>query len=63
MFCDDIQDMDLTNALQSLMALFVGIANTFSAKVTEMIKSQVCNWMASRATFIQAMFKNFSWES
>ena len=24
MYCEDIQDMDLTNALQSLMALFVG---------------------------------------
>ena len=25
MFCEDIQDMDLTNALQSLMALFGNI--------------------------------------
>ena len=30
MFCEDIQDMDLTNALQSLMTLFVNIAKTFS---------------------------------
>lgn len=63
MFCDDIQDMDLTNALQSLMALFVDIVKTFSAQITEMIKNQVSNWMASQATFIQAMFSNLCWES
>ena len=63
MFCEDIQDMDLTTALQSLMALFVNIAKTFSAKITEMIKNQVSNWMASQAGFIQAMFGNLCWES
>ncbi len=63
MFCDDIQDMDLTNALQSLMALFVYIATEFSAQITEMIKNQVNNWMASQARFIQAMFSDLCWES
>lgn len=63
MFCDDIQDMDLTNALQSLMALFVNITQTFSSATTDMIKNQVCNWMASQARFIQAMFSDLCWES
>lgn len=63
MFCDDIQDMDLTNALQSLMALFVDTVKTFSAQITEMIKNQVNNWMASQASFIQAMFGDLCWES
>lgn len=63
MFCDDIQDMDLTNALQSLMALFVNITQTFSAAITDMIKNQVCNWIASQARFIQAMFSDLCWES
>lgn len=63
MFCDDIQDMDLTNALQSLMALFVNITQTFSATITDMIKNQVCNWIASQAKFIQAMFSDLCWES
>lgn len=63
MFCDDIQDMDLTNALQSLMALFVYIATEFSAQIIEMIKNQVNNWMASQARFIQAMFSDLCWES
>ena len=62
-FCDDIQDMDLTNALQSLMALFVNLATTLSAQITEMIKTQVCNWMASQAGFIQAIFSDLCWES
>jgi len=34
LFCEDIQDMDLTTALQSLMALFVEHIKTLSADVT-----------------------------
>jgi hypothetical protein len=34
MYCKDIQDMDLTNALQSLMALFVEHISTLSADIT-----------------------------
>lgn len=55
--------MDLTTALQSLMALFVNITKTFSVQITEMIKNQVANWMESQAGFIQAMFGNLCWES
>ena len=40
MFCEDIQDMDLTNALQSLMALFVEHISTLSADITSLIKSR-----------------------
>ena len=63
MFCDDIQDMDLTNALQSLMALFVEHALTLSADITSIIKCKVSEWITSQATFIQALFQNISWES
>ena len=63
MLCDDIQDMDITNALQSLMTLFVDIVKSFSVKITEMIKKQVNNWIASQATFIQAMFGDLCCES
>lgn len=41
MLCEDIQDMDLTNALQSLIALFVGQTNQFSADITSVIKRKV----------------------
>ena len=63
MFCDDVRDMDLTTALQSLMALFVEQLNTISADITFMIKSKVTEWMQSQAPFIQALLGNFCWES
>lgn len=63
MCCEDIQDMDLTTALQSLMAIFVNIAKTLSAQNTDMIKNQVSNLMVSQAEFIQAIFGDLCWES
>ena len=63
MFCEDIQDMDLNTALQSLMALFVEHISTLPADITTYIKSKVTEWMCSQATFIQALFGNICWES
>ena len=63
MFCEDIQDMDLTNALQRLMALFVEHISTLSADNTTIIKSKVTEWIFSQASFIQALFGNICWES
>lgn len=63
MFCDDIQDMDLTSALQSLMSLFVEHILTLSADITSIIKCKVSEWIASQAAFIQALFRDISWES
>jgi len=63
MLCEDIQDMDLEQALQSLMALFVEQLNKFSADITDFIKNQVDKWMASQPLFIQALLKNIRWES
>ena len=63
MFCDDIQDMDLTSALQSLMALFVKHILTLSADITSIIKCKASEWIASQAAFIQDLFRDISWES
>ena len=63
MLCEDIRDMDLTNALQSLMALFVEHISTLSADITACIKRKVTEWMNSQAAFIQALFGNICWES
>ena len=63
MFCEDIQDMELTDALQSLMALFVEHISMLSADITACIKSKVTNWIASQAKFIQALFADITWES
>ena len=63
MFCEDIQDMELTDAIQSLMALFVEHISMLSADITACIKSKVTDWIASQAKFIQALFADISWES
>lgn len=63
MLCDDIQDMDLTNALQGLMSLFTDMVTMVSADITEMLKSKVEDWMKSQPLFIQALFGDLSWES
>lgn len=56
MFCEDIQGMNLTNSLQSLMALFVEHISTLPGDITSCIKSKVTKWMLSQASFIQALF-------
>lgn len=43
MYCDDIQDMDLTTALQSLMGLFVDHINTKTNSTNEIIKINLYN--------------------
>ena len=63
MLCDDIQDMDFTNALQGLLSLFTNIAAMVSADITELIKSKVSNWMKSQPLFIQVLFRDLCWES
>ncbi|MBQ9927060.1 MAG: transposase [Lachnospiraceae bacterium] len=63
MLCDDIQDMNLTNALQELMSLFTDMAAMVSADITEMLKCKVDNWMKSQPLFIQALFGDLCWES
>ena len=63
MFCEDIQDMDLTTALQSLMVLFVEHISTLPADVAACIKSKVTDWISSQAAFIQVLFGNICWES
>ena len=55
--------MDLTNALQSFMALFVEHISTLSADITSVRKGKVTEWIASQAGFIQALFRNICWES
>jgi hypothetical protein len=63
MFCDDIQDMELTTALQGLMSLFTDIVSNVSAEITEMLKSKLNDWMTSQPLFIQALFGDLCWES
>lgn len=63
MFCENIQDMKLTDALQSLMALFVEHISMLSVDITACIKSKVIDWIASQIKFIQALFADITWKS
>lgn len=62
-FCEDIQDMDLTTALKSLVAMFAEQSNNFPAEITAIIKCKVTEWMQSQTAFIQALLCNSCWES
>lgn len=61
--CDDVQDMELADALKSLMALFAEIVNGLGTENTETIKSKLTNWIASQSAYIKALFPNLGWES
>ena len=61
--CEDVQDMELADALKSLMALFVDIARNAARESTETIKSKLDNWIASQSRYIKDLFSNFCWES
>lgn len=63
MYCDDIQDMELSTALQSLMGLFIEQLNQPTDLEPEMIKNQLKQWIDSQALFIKALFKDLNWES
>jgi len=54
--CEGIQDMELVDALRSLMKLFLEIANGFATENTETIKNKLKDWITSQFRFIQALF-------
>ncbi|MBU4540597.1 MAG: transposase, partial [Firmicutes bacterium] len=61
--CDDIQDMSLSTALQSLMSLFVEQLNLVGSRKSTLLKNQLQQWIDSQASFIKALFGQLSWES
>ena len=61
--CDDIQDMALSTALQSLMSLFVEQLNSVGSRKSTLLKNQLRQWIDSQAFFIKALFGQLSWES
>ena len=62
-FCDDIRDMDLKIALQSLMGLFVDHLKNTISEIKVAIESQLQQWISQQACYIRALFENLSWES
>jgi Transposase DDE domain. len=61
--CDDIQDMALSTALQSLMSLFVEQLNLVGSRKSTLLKNQLQQWIDSQASFIKALFGQLGWES
>ena len=61
--CEDVQDMELSDALRSLMSLFIETINGYRTEDTETIKSKVTNWIASQSRYIMGLFQNLCWES
>ena len=61
--CEDVQDMELSDALWSLMSLFMETINGYGTEDTETIKSKVSNWIASQSRYIKGLFQNLCWES
>lgn len=62
-YCEDVQDIDFTTALQSLMGLFMKYVKTATLQSTEDIKRQLTYWINQQASFIKALFVDLSWES
>ena len=60
--CEDVQDMELSDALRSLMSLFMETINGYGTEDTETIKSKVSNWIASQSRYIKGLFQNLCWE-
>ena len=61
--CDDIQDMALSTALQSLMSVFVEQLNSVGSRKSTLLKNQLQLWIDSQASFIKALFGQLGWES
>lgn len=61
-YCDDIRDMDLKTALQSLMGLFVEQMKDVSQN-KETVKNQLLQWINQQASYIKALFADLRWES
>ena len=61
--CDDVQDMELSAALKSLVSLFLSTAETLISDTANLIKNQVSDWILSQPRFIQALLMDLVWES
>ncbi len=60
--CDDVQDMELSTALKTLLSILAKGLKEAAITITEEIKSQLINWFVSQPLFIQALCPELSWE-
>lgn len=57
--CEDIQDMELSTALRSLMSIFVTGIRNGSITINEAARMQFIDWFVSQPFFIQSIFPEF----
>ena len=60
--CEDIQDMELSTALRSLMSIFAAGIRNGSITIDETVRIQLIEWFVSQPAFIQAIFPGFIWD-
>ena len=60
--CDDIQDLELSTALASILSLFVEGIRKGTVIITEAFRLQLVNWYVSQPRFIKALFPETLWE-
>lgn len=61
--CDDVKDMELGEALKSLMTLFGKLLADLSVESTKLVKSLLLDWFASQSRYVQGLLGNLAWES
>lgn len=57
--CEDIQDMELSTALRSLMSIFATGIRNGSITIDETVRMQLIGWFVSQPAFIRAIFPEF----
>jgi len=62
LFAEEVRDMDLKTALQSLMQYFIEIKKLVSTKKAKNILSQVKDWIASQPSYIRCLLADFCCE-
>ena len=60
--CDDIQYLELSTALASILSLFVEGIRKGTVIITEAFRLQLVNWYVSQPRFIKALFPETLWE-
>lgn len=57
--CEDIQDMEYSTALRSLMSIFATGIRNGSIIIDETVRMQLIEWFVSQPAFIQSIFPEF----
>ncbi len=60
--CDDIQDIELSTALEQLLKILSDGIRNHAITITNEVKMQLINWIVSQPAFIKALYPDFVWE-